>query len=82
VPAILCYGIPAIALGLVGFVLGRSSLKRIRASGGFKAGHGIATAGWIVGIVAAGLGLLTAIVVTGSLILVATGVIPTPSPSP
>lgn len=81
-PAILCYGIPAIVLGLVGFFLGRSALKRIRASGGFKVGHGIATAGWIIGIVAAALGLLTGIVVIGGLVLLATGVIPTPSPTP
>lgn len=81
-PAIFCYGIPAIALGLVGFFLGRSSLKRIAASGGFKAGHGIATAGWVIGIVAAVLGLLYAIVSIGLVALLVSGVIPTPSPSP
>ena len=82
VPAIFCYGIPAIILGLVGFFLGRSAIRRIRASGGAKAGHGIATAGWIVGIVAAGVGLLYAIVAIGLVALVASGVIPMPSPSP
>ena len=81
-PAIICYGIPAIVLGSVGFFLGRSALKRIRASGGFKGGHGVATAGWIVGVIAAGIGLIWAIVSIGALALVLSGVIPTPSPSP
>jgi hypothetical protein len=81
-PAILCYGIPAIILGLAGFFLGRSALKRIQASGGFKGGHGIATAGWIVGVIAAGIGLLWAIISIGAVALVLSGVIPTPSPSP
>jgi hypothetical protein len=82
-PAAFCYGIPAIALGLVGFFLGRSSLKRIRASGGFKAGQRIATAGWIVGIIAAVLGVLSAIFFIGIFVLAALGAAtPTPSPSP
>jgi len=81
-PAVLCYGIPAIILGLVGFFLGRSALKRIRASGGLKAGHGLATAGWIVGVIAAGIGLLYGVVLIGAIVLVGSGVIPIPSPSP
>ena len=82
-PAVFCYGIPAIALGLVGFFLGRSSLKRIRASGGFKAGQGIATAGWIIGIIAAVLGAIFAIFFIGIFVLAALGAAtPTPSPSP
>jgi hypothetical protein len=81
-PAILCYGVPGIILGLVGFFLGRSALKRIKAGGGLKAGHGVATAGWIVGIIAAGLGLLYGVVVIGAIALVASGIIPIPSPSP
>jgi hypothetical protein len=82
-PAAFCYGIPAIALGLVGFFLGRSSLKRIRASGGFKAGQGIATAGWIVGIIAAVLGVISVIFFIGIFVLAAIGAAtPTSSPSP
>jgi hypothetical protein len=82
-PAAFCYGIPAIALGLVGFFLGRSSLKRIRASGGFKAGQGIATAGWIIGIIAAVLGVLALILYVGIFVLAAmSSATPTPSPTP
>lgn len=82
VPAILCYGIPAIILGLIGFFLGRSGLKRIQASSGFKAGHGIATAGWIIGVVAAVLGLIWGVVSIGAIALLASGILPIPSPSP
>ena len=81
-PAIFCYGIPAIILGLLGFFFGRSALKRIRASGGLKAGQGIATAGWIIGIVAAAGGLLYLIVVGGLIALITSGVITIPSPTP
>jgi hypothetical protein len=81
-PAILCYGIPAIILGLVGFFLGRSAVKRITASGGYKGGHGIATAGWIVGIVGAAIGLLVSIVWIGLFALVLNGAVKAPSPSP
>jgi hypothetical protein len=82
IPAMFCYGIPAIALGLVGFFLGRSSLKRIRASGGYKGGHGIATAGWIIGIIAAVLGAIFAIFFIGVIVLAAiSSAQPTPTPS-
>jgi hypothetical protein len=81
-PAIVCYGVPAIILGMVGFFLGRSAVKRIRASGGAKGGHGVATAGWIIGLVAAAIGLLFGLILVAGAALVLTGVIPTPSPSP
>ena len=82
-PAIFCYGVPAIILGLVGFFLGRSSLKRIRASGGFKAGQGIATAGWIIGIIAAVLGTLALIFVIWIFVMAAMSASsPTPAATP
>ena len=82
-PAVFCYGVPAIALGLVGFFLGRSSLKRIRASGGFKAGQGIATAGWIIGIIAAVLGTLALIFVIWLFVIAAMNAAsPTPAATP
>jgi hypothetical protein len=57
-PAIACFGILGLILGGVGFFLGRSSLNRIRASGGAVGGAGIAQAGWIIGVVATALGAL------------------------
>ncbi|MDQ6919240.1 MAG: DUF4190 domain-containing protein [Candidatus Dormibacteraeota bacterium] len=81
-PAVFCYGIPAIALGLVGFFLGRSALKRIQASGGYKSGRGIATAGWIVGIIAAVLGLLVVIFYIVIFAAAFTGALQQPTPAP
>jgi hypothetical protein len=81
-PAVFVYGFPAIILGLIGFFFGRAALKRIRASGGAKGGHGVATAGWIIGLIATVLGLLVTVFLVAAVALVASGVIPTPTPTP
>ncbi len=84
-PAICCYGIPAIALGVTAVILGRMSLGRIRESGGALGGHGLAQAGWITGLVGGSLGLIYALFVVGVAVLTffaaANGVgIPSPTP--
>ena len=84
-PAICCYGVPAIALGVTAVILGRMSLGRIRDSGGALGGHGLAQAGWITGLVAGSLGLLYALVTVGTLVFAlfaaSSGIgIPTPTP--
>jgi hypothetical protein len=85
-PAICCYGVPAVALGITAVILGRMSLGHIRASGGTIGGEGLAHAGWITGVVAGSLGLLYALLTVGSFILVfilaASGVLPPPTPTP
>ena len=43
----LCCGI----LGPIAFFLGQSSRNRIQASGGQLGGYGLATAGWVLGII-------------------------------
>ena len=85
IPAICCYGVPAIALGIPAVILGRKSLGRIRASGGALGGHGLAQAGWIMGLVAGSVGLLYALFSIGVLILAAVmstngSFLPTPTP--
>lgn len=85
IPAICCYGLPAVALGVTAVILGRVSLGRIRAGGGALGGAGLAQAGWITGLVGASLGLLFAVVTIGvfglSLFFAATGgQIPSPTP--
>jgi Domain of unknown function (DUF4190) len=45
--SILCCSI----LGPVAFFIGNSSRNRIQASGGTLGGYGLATAGWIMGII-------------------------------
>jgi hypothetical protein len=52
-PSICCYGVPALAFGITAVVLGRVSLRKIRAANGMIGGRGLAQAGWICGLVAA-----------------------------
>jgi hypothetical protein len=72
-PAICCYGIPAVALGVAALVLGRMALGRIQASGGALGGFGLAQAGWITGLVGGSLGLLYAIFAVGLVVLALIG---------
>jgi len=83
-PAICCYGVPAIALGITALILGRISLRRIRDSGGALGGGGLAQAGWITGLVGASLGLIYALFTVGFLVLAlfagSSGIFPSPTP--
>ena len=82
-PAICCYGVPAIALGITALILGRKALGTIRASGGTLSGEGLAQAGWITGLVAGSLGLLYVLFVAGTFIFALTGgggLFPSPTP--
>jgi hypothetical protein len=84
-PAICCYGVPAIALGVTAVILGRMSLGRIRESGGMLGGYGLAQAAWITGLVGGSLGLLYALFSVGLVLLAffATfNAIGVPSPTP
>jgi hypothetical protein len=67
-PSICCYGIPGLALGVTALILGRVSLRKIRAANGMIGGHGLAQAGWICGLVAAIIGGLYGIVSLGFLL--------------
>ncbi len=60
-PSICCYGVPGVAFGITALILGRVSLRKIRAANGAIGGHGLAQAGWICGLVAAVLGAIYAI---------------------
>ena len=60
-PSICCYGVPALAFGVTAIILGRLSVRKIRAANGMLGGYGLAQAGWICGLVAAGLGALYAL---------------------
>ena len=61
-PSICCYGLPAIGLGVTALIIGRISLRNIRASGGTLAGEGLAQAGWITGSIGGALGLIYMVV--------------------
>jgi len=76
------YGVLAVILGPIAIFLGLSSQRRIRASGGALGGGGMAMAGWIVGMVATGLGAVYALIMLIFLgIFIASGM-SHPSPSP
>ena len=84
-PSICCYGIPGVAFGVTALILGRVSLRKIRASNGMIGGHGIAQAGWICGLVAAVLGglygLFTLAILLFGIFGSASGVFPFVTPS-
>jgi hypothetical protein len=61
IPGICCYGIVGLAAGITAIILGRMSIRKIRASGGLLGGNGLAQAGWICGAVGAVLGLIYAL---------------------
>ena len=73
IPAICCYGLPAIALGVTALILGRISVRRIAESGGMLGGGGLAQAGWITGLVGGSLGLLYLIFAVGLIVLALIG---------
>jgi hypothetical protein len=76
------YGVLAVILGPIAIFLGLSSQRRIRASGGALGGGGMAMAGWIVGMVATGLGAVYALIMLIIFgIFIASGM-SHPSPSP
>jgi hypothetical protein len=82
-PAICCYGLPAVGLGITALILGRVSLRKIRASGGMVGGQGLAQAGWITGTVGAVLGLAYLVFVGGTFLFFLLGgatIRPTPGP--
>ena len=68
-PGICCYGVPAIALGITAFILGRKAEAKVKASAGALGGEGIAKAGWICGAVAGVIGALYLIFVIGAFAL-------------
>ena len=85
-PGICCYGILGIAFGVTALILGRISVRKIRAANGMIGGFGLAQAGWICGLVAAILGGIYAIFYVVLFIIGASGALNnlpffTPTPS-
>src|SRR5579859_2618464 len=85
-PGICCYGVLGVAFGATALILGRISVRKIRASNGMIGGYGLAQAGWICGLVAAILGAIYGIFNIALIILGVSGafnnlpfITPTPS---
>ena len=54
-------GLPGLVLGPVAYFLGRSSARRIQDSKGELGGRSTAVAGWVLGVVATGVGALVTV---------------------
>jgi hypothetical protein len=72
----LPFGIPGLALGPLGYFLGRSAIARIDAAAGASGGRALAVAGSVLGIVATAIGAVVSLVWL-VLILVAISTTPT-----
>jgi hypothetical protein len=55
-------GLPGLALGPLGYFLGRSAVARIDAVPGTARGRGLAVTGWVLGIVATAIGAVVSLI--------------------
>jgi hypothetical protein len=83
-PGLCLYGVVGLVFGITALILGRMAIGRIRNSNGALGGYGLAQAGWICGLVAASLSVLS---IAFSLLLVGVPwflsvIQSTPTPSP
>ena len=58
----LPFGIPGIALGPLGYFMGRSAIARIDGAPGTSGGRTVAVMGWVLGIVATAIGAVVSLV--------------------
>ena len=55
------FGLPGLALGPLGYFMGRAAMARIDGAPGTAGGRSIAVAGWILGIVATAIGAVVSL---------------------
>ena len=55
------FGLPGLALGPLGYFMGRAAMARIDEAPGTAGGRSIAVAGWILGIVATAIGAVVSL---------------------
>ncbi len=58
----LVFGLPGLALGPLGYFMGRSAAARIDGEPGTAGGRGLAVTGWVLGIVATAIGAVVSLV--------------------
>lgn len=58
----LPFGLPGIALGPLGYFMGRSAMARIDEAPGTSGGRTVAVMGWVLGIVATAIGAVVSLV--------------------
>ena len=57
----LPFGLPGLALGPLGYFMGRSAIARIDGAPGVAGGRGVAVAGWVLGVVATAIGAVVSL---------------------
>jgi hypothetical protein len=57
----LPFGLPGLALGPMGYFLGRSAVARIDSAPGTAGGRSLAVTGWVLGIVATAVGAVVSL---------------------
>jgi hypothetical protein len=57
----LPFGVPGLALGPLGYFMGRAAIARIDAAPGTAGGRSLAVAGWVLGIVATAIGAVVSL---------------------
>jgi hypothetical protein len=58
----LPFGVPGLALGPLGYFMGRSAIARIDEAPGTAGGRSVAVMGWVLGIVATAVGAVVSLV--------------------
>jgi hypothetical protein len=58
----LPFGLPGLALGPLGYFMGRSAIARIDAAPGTAGGRSVAVMGWVLGVVATAIGAVVSLV--------------------
>jgi hypothetical protein len=58
----LPFGLPGLALGPLGYFMGRSAITRIDAAPGTAGGRSVAVMGWVLGVVATAIGAVVSLV--------------------
>jgi hypothetical protein len=57
----LPFGLPGLALGSLGYFMGRSAIARIDGAPGTAGGRSMAIAGWVLGVVATAIGAVVSL---------------------
>jgi hypothetical protein len=69
----LPFGIPGLVLGAIAYFTGKAAISRVDSSAGAVGGRSLATAGWVLGVVATGIGALVSLVWLVVLLVVVSG---------
>lgn len=57
----LPFGLPGLVLGAIAYFSGKAAIRRIDSSAGSVGGRSLATAGWVLGVVATAIGALVSL---------------------